>query len=229
VQPVAPAASYDVHVVVREAADGSLGVLTLTAVTFWLDDGCDGGAVVAGTFPVIDPEGDGVGDVIANITGLDVTGCVTAELVATDGSESRHYTADPIVATVSEQTDGFVTGGGRFDTAEGWLSVGFVARQRDGVLSGHVEIVQHGQGVLQSRSVELTSMSIVDEPDGGVTATVSATFLQHTAAGWVETELTLVAHDGGKGRRADWVSCTNCPPAIDGTFRGQVTVHTKRK
>jgi hypothetical protein len=148
-----------------------------------------------------------------------------AELTATDGTASDRYDSDPVVASVSDDTNGFVTGGGRYGTADGWVSVGFVARRQDSVLSGHVEIVQHTQGTVQSRSVELTGLSIATDPDGGSTATIKAVFLQHTDTGWFETEITLVVHDGGKGRNADWVSCGACPVPIDATFHGQVIVH----
>jgi hypothetical protein len=228
-RPAAPAATYDVHVVVREAPDGALGDLAFTAVTFWVDEGCDGAPVAAGSFPVVDSDGDGAGDVIATIPGLASQGCVRAELTAPDGAPSDRYIAAPIVASVVEEADGFVTGGGRYDTADGWVSVGFVARRENGVLSGHVEIVYHGQGTVQQRSIELTGLTIVEDPDGGYTATITAKFLQRTDAGWVETEVTFVVHDGGKGRSADWASCDRCPPPIEGTFRGQVVVHRKRR
>ena len=68
----------------------------------------------------------------------------------------------------------------------------------------------------------------VEDPGGAATATITARLLQRTNAGWVENEITLVAHDGGKGRSVDSVSCDACSPAIDGTFVGQITVHSKR-
>jgi len=228
-RPVAPAATYDVHVVVREAPDGALGDLGLTAVTFWVDEGCDGAPVAVGTFPVVDPDADGVGDVVATISGLAGPGCVRADLTAPDGTASHHYLAAPAETSVVDEADGFVIGGGRYETTDGWVSVGFVARQEGGVLSGHIEIVHHGPATVQHRSTELTGLTIVEDPDGRHTATMTALFLHWSDTGWVETEITFVVHDGVRGRSADWVSCDLCPSPIDGTFRGQVVVHRKRR
>jgi hypothetical protein len=233
------------RVEVTEADDGHTGEISNAAVTFWVydDPACTGAVSMVGPVPVTPGAVAGTGVAEAAATGQSGAQCVRATLTAPDDpvSPNGFYEASPVEALVEVIADGHVTGGGRLDGSDDRLSAGFVAQVHDGTLSGHLEVVEHGQGpaVVMVRSTNLTSLSVTDL-DGTRLApwlvVIRGDGERRAGSGWEPVSFEVVVIDNGsRGDRilvlvgGQPVAPTDGPVEPQPLTGGQVVVHLARR